>query len=65
MYANISPALAAEHVRSLRAQATADGLARQARQARKERRTRHSQVRHEITASRPQTATCEPSVRHA
>ena len=51
MYATITTALADEHVRTLRAQATADRRARQARQARKERRAQGT-VRHEITARR-------------
>jgi hypothetical protein len=58
MYAITNWALSEEHVRDLRAQAAADGRARQAREARRERRARNSQVRHEITARRP-------SVRHA
>ncbi len=65
MYATINSALAAEHVRDLRAQATVEGLARQARRARRESRSRHSQVGQEITAHRTQTSACEPSVRHA
>jgi hypothetical protein len=51
MYTTITAALAHEHVRDMRAQAKADGRARQARQARKQLRTLGG-VRHEITARR-------------
>jgi hypothetical protein len=51
MFATISTALADDHARTLRAQATAGRRARQARQARKERRAQGT-VRHEITARR-------------
>jgi hypothetical protein len=49
MYPTITAALADEHVKDIRAQATADERARLARQARKERRA-HGTIRHEFTA---------------
>jgi hypothetical protein len=55
MYTTITTALADEHVRNLRAQATVDRLVRQARQARREQRARGT-VRHEITARRRHAA---------
>ena len=55
MYATITTALAEEHVRDMRTQATADERARQARQARKERRA-HGTIRHEFTARRHHAA---------
>jgi ribosomal protein L19E len=56
MYATITSLLAQEHVETLRAQAASDRRARQARQARRGRRAGHVQVRHEISARRPQAA---------
>jgi hypothetical protein len=55
MYTTITAALADEHVKDMRAQATADERARLARQARKERRA-YGTIRHEFTARRRHAA---------
>jgi hypothetical protein len=55
MYTTITTALADEHVKDMRTQATANARVRQAREARKEQRA-HGTIRHEFTTRRRHAA---------